>query len=286
MIKRIVLCADDFGQTPAISQGILALIQLGRLTATSCLVNMPCWAAHSCWLLPWQTQIDIGLHFNLTEGVALSAQFQSAYGKQLFSLPVLMRKIFFGTINRSIIEAECHAQLDCFEKSLGFSPHFMDGHQHVHQFPIIRQAFMAVYKQRLNGQKAYVRLAYPRFLFTDYSSVIKKTMIIALGARSFQGLLVQQQIPHNQSFSGIYSFSKSSHYQHLFRRFLEEIATEGLMMCHPAFITPVTAMEKDPIYKARQNEYRYFSSQLFIEDCRLAGVALKRFASLKSHPYP
>lgn len=39
--KTIVLCADDFGLDPGVSEGILKLAHMGRLSAVSCMVNMP-----------------------------------------------------------------------------------------------------------------------------------------------------------------------------------------------------------------------------------------------------
>jgi predicted glycoside hydrolase/deacetylase ChbG (UPF0249 family) len=63
--KRIVLCADDYGQAPAISQGIIELLNQSRLSATSCMVNMPDWPVSAKELLPFINYVDLGLHFNL-----------------------------------------------------------------------------------------------------------------------------------------------------------------------------------------------------------------------------
>jgi predicted glycoside hydrolase/deacetylase ChbG (UPF0249 family) len=46
-MKRIVLCADDFGQSAAISQGILQLVQAGRLSAVSCMTEADSWRSIS-----------------------------------------------------------------------------------------------------------------------------------------------------------------------------------------------------------------------------------------------
>ena len=71
-MKYFTLCADDFGYSTEVSQGILSLISIERLTATSCMTNMPDWKNSASKLIPYKDQIDIGLHFNLTEGEALS----------------------------------------------------------------------------------------------------------------------------------------------------------------------------------------------------------------------
>lgn len=49
------------------------------------------------------------------------------------------------------------AQLERFIQLMGRWPDFIDGHQHVHQFPLIRKAMMAVYEQRLQSPAVWVR---------------------------------------------------------------------------------------------------------------------------------
>src|SRR5579883_2854375 len=107
MKKRIVLCADDYVQAPAISQGIVALLKEKRLSAVSCMVNTPFWVDEATWLQPYESQADIGLHWNLTEGRALSRAFISTYGDQLFSLSTLMRLALIRKLDQAVMEAEC-----------------------------------------------------------------------------------------------------------------------------------------------------------------------------------
>jgi predicted glycoside hydrolase/deacetylase ChbG (UPF0249 family) len=274
MKKSIVLCADDYGQAPAISQGIITLIQHGRLSATSCLVNTSFWLEHAKWLLPYRGQIDMGLHFNLTEGKALSQLFIKTYGQRLWPLTTLLRKAFFRDLNQSVIEAECQAQITHFEESMGFLPRFIDGHQHVHQFPIIRDALMKVYNERLSSQKSYIRLTNEKIKLIDYIKDFKKIVIHSMGTKALKHLLEAHHIPHNQTFAGIYSFSKMDKFDELFPQFLQEIGDKGLIMCHPGL---QSAEGEDAIAKARFNEYRYFFSGKFLEDCVDYGIVLKRF---------
>lgn len=275
MVKRIVLCADDYGQAKAISQGIFTLIQNGRLSATSCLVNTPYWSEHAKWLIPVQSLVDIGLHFNLTEGKALSPSFIEAYGEDLFSLPNLIRKAILRQLDCSIIEAECHAQIDAFEAAMGFLPQFIDGHQHVHQFPVIRTALLTAYEKRLRSQNAYIRLVNERVRLKDYVVDFKKVVITAMGTKPLTELLQKNNIQHNQSFAGIYRFNQSSQYRQLFLRFINEVKEGGIVMCHPGFFA---SDKEDAIANARHEEYQYLVSNHFLTDCHQHGVVLGRFS--------
>lgn len=270
MTKHIVLCADDYAQAPAISSGILALLELGRLSATSCMVNMPHWTEHAAWLRPYQSKADIGLHFNLTHGEPLSSEFKNKYGAQFSSLSMLLARSMLRQLDVKIIAAECRAQIQAFKDALGVLPDFIDGHQHIHQFPVIRDAVVQIYNEQLKDKKAYVRLVNPKILSRDYIQNIKKLIIVVSGANALQKLLMQYHIPHNTSFAGIYAFNQAAQYPMHFRRFLQEIQDGGLIMCHPGL---ASTAEHDPIYISRPLEYKYLASKEFAEDCNAANVS-------------
>ena|SRR3990167_3307808 len=272
--KRIVLCADDYGQAEEISHAIIKLIEKNRLSATSCIVNTPWWPQHASWLKSFQSQIDIGLHFNLTEGQALSSAFLKQYGDNFLGFKNLISKAFCHQLNRQTIAAECRAQLDCFINNLGFYPRFIDGHQHVHQFPIIRDALIEVYQARLQQHASFIRLARPKIKITDIIHNVKKILIYAMGSKQLQFLLKKYAIPFNHSFSGIYTFNQSNNYAALFSLFLQEVDDRGLIMCHPAIATNMS----DRITFARYDEYQYLASDQFPHDCLAQNVLIQQFA--------
>lgn len=271
MMKRIVLCADDYGQAPAISKAILALIQNHRVYAASCMVNSRYWEEHAAWLAPFQTQADIGLHVNVSEGRALSDDYIKRYGKEFFPLKVLLRKSLLRQIDQAAIEAEAHAQLDRFIAAMGFLPRYMDGHQHAHQFPVIRNAFINVYRQRLSQHGAYVRLV------NTGLGGLKQFIIHATGTKGLKKLLEDDRIPHNQSFAGIYPFAKSAAYPQHFKRFLREVSDGGMIMCHPGLL-PIDG--NDVIGVARYAEYQYLTGVEFLKDCATRRIKLARMSEM------
>ena len=141
-MKRIILCADDYGQNEPISQAIIALLKKNRLSATSCMTTSASWSLHASWLSDFRDAADIGLHFNLTIGKPLSQALLNSHG--FMSLPKLIIYSYSGILNRAAITEELHSQLDHFEKALGCLPDFVDGHQHIHQLPMIRDVLLNV----------------------------------------------------------------------------------------------------------------------------------------------
>ena len=95
-MKTLALCADDFGQSPAIDAGILHLLAMRRLTAVSCLSTGAAWREDAPRLLQAAGAAQIGLHFNLTEGQPLAPSLASVWPK----FPALGRLIVLAHLGR------------------------------------------------------------------------------------------------------------------------------------------------------------------------------------------
>lgn len=229
-MKKIILCADDFGETQAICDGILALVKQQRLSAVSCMSNTPCWQKNAANLIEHRAHTAIGLHFNLPGRI----------------LPWLI-KSHLGLLKKKRIKHELINQIELFRQAAGFLPDFIDGHQHIHQLPTIRQALIEVYVTYYPERSAFIRNT------VGPTRDLKGKIIQHSGSQQLKKLLVSNNAPHNSNFSGIYNFADSKHYRQYFIQFLAEIKNNGLIMCHPG--------ELD-----RQNELNYFLSNYFTED--------------------
>ncbi|HVY53765.1 MAG TPA: ChbG/HpnK family deacetylase [Gammaproteobacteria bacterium] len=271
-MKRIILCADDYGLNASVSQGIIELLRHGRLSAVSCMTTSPHWSLYSSLLKPLRDKGDVGLHFNLTEGKPLSPEYIKRYGNQFFSLSQLILRSYFHLLDGDVIERECEAQLNRFVEELGFLPDFIDGHQHIHQLPVIRKRVVAVHQRYLKNKNAYIRSVYKKTAAFSVSNQIKQLIIHLCGARGLYKLLKRYNIAHNSTFSGIYLFPYSIEYKSFFPRYLESAHDLGLIMCHPGLLN--NELEPDAIQEARFNEYSYLASKQFVEDCEEKGVSL------------
>lgn len=263
--KAIILCADDFGLNAGVSQGILTLVQLRRLTAVSCMVNTPDFRESAPELRALKKQVLCGLHFNVTEGFFLTKP-----EKRCFTLKELLIKSHLGLVSSSFIVRELHAQLDRYTELMGELPQFIDGHQHVHQFPTIRSALIAVYEQRLKKQRTMIRSTFPAVILSQFKG--KAAVLAAAGGKKLAGLLAQFNIPHNRAFAGVYDFSPATEYRTLFCQWLHLAPHQTLIMCHPGLSDPTP----DPIAATRQIEMNYFLSDEFLIDILTHKVQLNR----------
>jgi len=269
-MKHVIFCADDYGQNPTISQAIIELLGKNRLSATSCLVTFPDWLEQAKHLQPFKQTADLGLHFNLTEGQPLSSDFSKRYGDFL-SLPALLQAAFLRRLKPALIEKELNAQLDRYVEGMGQLPRFLDGHQHVHHFPVIREVVLKVYEQRLRSVNAYIRCVHDANAL--WRGSFKGLIIELTGAYALKNALVKYQIPHNRSFAGIYNFADTQKYADRFPVFLQQIKNGGLIMCHPGL---KNSDEKDLISAARFQEFQYFSGREFAEVCQKNEIVIAR----------
>ena len=133
--RKLALCADDFGQSKEISSGIFDLIACRRVSATSVLTEGPDWPESSWRLRELQAHADVGIHLNLTH------PFENTSGNRPLLYWLLLTQL--GMVSRDWVLQRFLKQIDLFVKYFKRLPDYLDGHQHVHAFPVIRDAMMA-----------------------------------------------------------------------------------------------------------------------------------------------
>lgn len=263
-MKKIVLCADDYGQSAAVSEGILQLVELGRLSATSCMSEGDFWNDPRNRLPEFRDRIDIGLHFNLTH--AFPAQSADAQ-----PLPSVLRAALSHRIDKTAIATALNRQLERFEAVMGQAPDFVDGHQHVHVFPGIRSVVLQQLAHRYPRKKPYVRAVNPHL--PGHGGLLKQAFLKLLGS-GFTGAAMRLGMQTNTGFGGIYSLQPDQNFPQLMQNWLDEAQNGDLLMCHPGFID---ADSNDPIGTTRPRELAFLQSADFATLLSAAQVKLSRF---------
>jgi len=266
MTRNVILCADDFGQSAAISEGILRLVDTGRLSAVSAFSQSPHWPEAGRRLLAYP--VDLGLHFNLTHPFTAMARPLSYW---------LVRSRLPG-LSRQELLAEFLRQIDAFADIVGALPDFIDGHQHVHALPVVRDALSDAIALRWTGRDGprlrpgpYVRA--PDALAHGGDSPFKAG-ILAWACRGFKAHLRTNGLQYPEWFGGLYSLHASADFPALLAMWLDACPERGLLMCHPGMTDDD---DSDPIAAARQREYAYLAGDSFVELCRAGDIRLARF---------
>ncbi len=274
--RDIVLCADDFGMASDVDEGILSLVERGRLSATGCMVAGPTFQADAPRLRECSERIGVGLHFCLSDLPVLGPvpSLGVAPGTPA-ALGNVLKRAFTGALDYGEVRAEIGRQVERFSDVMGHRPAFVDGHQHVHVFPVVRRALFSLFDDgTLSAKETWIR-----HCADDPLSVIRrgistaKTLFVGSLSHGMARRARARGIATNTAFRGITDFSGNPPYASLFPKFLEGAPTGTLVMCHPA--TPdLDAPPDDPIAAARRREFAYLSSDAFLADLASANVAL------------
>ena len=259
----IGVCVDDFGLGAAINQAALELAAAGRISALACMTTAPAWQAGAQQLrrAGLGARVDIGLHLNLTEAVSP--------GRWRRPLGPLILSACLRVLPRAAVRAEIEAQLDAFEDQLGHAPDFVDGHQHVHQLPQVRELLVAALLTRYPNRRPWLRNTQPPWRrHDDGPAARKQRRIAALGATRLAALAGELGFAQNRALVGVYGFDASvERYRSLLQSWLDELGEQGaggLLMCHPAAAGVVAMAGADPIAAARQVETAVLGSQAFV----------------------
>lgn len=261
--KPIIVCADDFAISPEVSEGIALLAERSRISATSVMSLSPHWPVASVLLQRLKYKIDVGLHVDFTSEFSVRA----GYGE---ALSRLMLKSSFRALQPTQMALHLNQQLDLFEEHHGAPPKHIDGHQHVHQFPVIREALVKVLSSRYSAaQMPWIRIA--RIPKSQMS--LKSAVINAMGANALQKLAIQHLIPHSSFLTGIYDFvGDATTYAQFLNQCLTQLPSNAVLMCHPG----LAGSQDVPYPLARIWEQKVLSSDEFPELLNILGLRLVR----------
>ena len=241
--RVLCICADDFGLREGVNQAILALLDAGRLQAVSCMVGGKAWLQGAAELRGRdRRRFDAGLHLDLTDSPLLPGS-RHPLGRLIFAS--MARRV-----QRQALRREIDAQLDAFEQGLGCAPAYVDGHQHVHQLPLVRQALLAALSDRYGQALPWIRSTRTARGATWASP--KAWLIECLGNGALMALADQGGFRHNRRLLGVYDFrGGEARFRALLLAWLHAARSGDLLMCHPG----LGADDADPIAAARSAEF-------------------------------
>jgi predicted glycoside hydrolase/deacetylase ChbG (UPF0249 family) len=262
-VRPIVFIADDFGLSPAVDAGILALVAQGRLSGFGCLTQVPRWF-EAAKAVPDRAGVHLGLHLNLTQGFAAHTWHRP--------LPVLIAQAYSGLLPPKKIRASLAEQLDRFLEAFGRAPDYVDGHQHVHQLPTVRDCLLDLLAER--QIQPWLRCTAP---LIAPKMGLKEWLIAHLGAPTLRTNAQRAGFSATPAFTGVYGFNQTSvGYLALLDSWLAQAPTDAVVMCHPGMAATVS--DWDPIAPARAVELAVLQGDAFADLLRKHQRVISRFA--------
>jgi hypothetical protein len=261
--RRVIICADDYGISPAVSGAIRDLIVRRRINATSVMVLAPSFSPGEAAALAAAASqgAAIGLHVTLTAPFRpMSAGFAPTRDGAFLPLAAMAGRALAHWLGPEDLELEVARQFAAFQTAFGRPPDYVDGHQHIHVFPQIRSAVLRALKDA--APRAWLRQCGRAGAARKSLADPKGFVLDALSAR-LRALAARHGVRTNPAFAGTYSFAPDADFAKLFPTFLDGLPDGGLVMCHPGKVDS-ELRDLDPLTDLREREYDYFVGEDFL----------------------
>lgn len=217
----ITVCADDFAQDDRVNEAVLRLLGAGRLSAVSSFTDAPTWKDAGPRLRDQSAGVLLGLHLNLTE----------PFGHGERPLAAWIARALAGAVDAADVRDRLRRQLDNFVLAIGRLPDFIDGHHHVHVFPVVRSVVQESVVALRREHPVRVR-SLARFVGGTDAPIKRRFIRWIAGFGSAADLASDFLL--NTGFGGDYSLRPDANYARLFSGWLSDAPDGSLLMCHPA----------------------------------------------------
>jgi predicted glycoside hydrolase/deacetylase ChbG (UPF0249 family) len=280
--KRLIVNADDYGRTPAVSRGILQAHREGIVTSTTVMINQPGIEAQLAEALA-HPSLGVGLHlvFSAWRPILPPEKIPGLVGEDGF---------FFGQhtlwaraeqIPQDDLAAELSAQLERFLMLAGRLPDHLDCHHFVHLYP----PFFQVYAGLAARFELPLRLPFP--FDTDFERAAPRLPFLEGFPHDLvRGMIVTNSalvrawgLVHPDYFVGTFFGREQLRPDYLLA--LLEALPDGVseLMCHPGYADP--SLATSTYQSEREQELTLLTDPTVVARVRDLGIDLVTFGSLQ-----
>jgi chitin disaccharide deacetylase len=146
-LKRLVVCADDFGRDIAVNEAVEKAHRDGVLTVASLMVGAPA-TADAVARAKRLPGLGVGLHLVLADGIPLlpAEDVPSLVGADGAFDPNMVRagfRFYFSPAARRQLAAEIRAQFEAF-RATGLRLDHVNGHKHIQLHPTVARLVVEI----------------------------------------------------------------------------------------------------------------------------------------------
>ncbi|MFI5310935.1 MAG: carbohydrate deacetylase [Gemmatimonadales bacterium] len=273
-MRRLIINADDFGLSPAVTAGILEAHAAGAVTSSSMMVHCAGWDDGVRQARSTPT-LGIGLHLNLLVGAPLtrSRSLTDARTGRFPTLLAMVARACRGACEGAEVAAECEAQLAAM-RDAGIRVTHIDSHRHTHALPGIRRAVASV--AALHGLPLRRPVESARWFPADVRAQLHRAVIAWSWRISSRGADSTRAADH---FVGV-SLQGGVHFATRFASVLGGLPGGSVeVMVHPGRVDDALRAADGYTWQ-RELELRALLSPAIRERLSRAGTALIGFADL------
>lgn len=275
MTINLIVNADDYGRTPAISSGIRFAHLHGIVTSTTAMMNMPQVNADLLKAMEDCPHLGLGVHLVLTSGspVLPAAHLHSLLDED-GRFPSAARFLdFLPTLDPDQVRSEWSAQVERFVKITGRNPDHLDSHHHTSYFsPVLFRIMLEISKQLgcgirppLSGQGGGLPLDLPPELASQPMDFIPS-------------LLAEFAPPSPDNFYSSF-YDQDATLDSLLNLLADLPDGVSELMCHPGFIDP-EIMTVSSYNSQRESERQILTDPILLAFLQDNLIHLKNYSHL------
>jgi predicted glycoside hydrolase/deacetylase ChbG (UPF0249 family) len=220
--------------------------------------------------------VDIGLHLNFTDAIGQLS------GASVQPLSHLILRAHARQLSPQWISQSIERQLDRFESLFSRGPDYVDGHLHIHQLPMIREALVAALERRYRDQPLWIRDTRSPPAMTQawsWSDRLKPWVIGHLGMARLAKQSLERGWPSNRGFVGVYDFTRDHPpFFEMLKFWCSHCVSGSLIMTHPA----ERCLPNDPIGQSRVDYYRVLGGKALGDYLTEKDIHIKRLSQVLS----
>ena len=265
-------CADDFGLYSCVDDGIIELAHCRAIDLASCItVGNGDYTAGESTLRSLSQEVRAGLHIVFSgpriRPISQKSRRGGFVGPDGNFLPLckLVQNSFLRRLEMSLLRDEIKAQYHSFCDRFGKAPAFVDGHEYVHQLPMIAEALTDVLKEVSADGSLFVRNT-SCFVAVDVSLKARvKSAILSSTGKSCGRRLAQAGLHVSGRCVGVLDYNQISQVTWMKSAgILFGSKNPFLWVVHPAKPRGGRS-NSDPIADGREKEFGYLISSEFLQ---------------------
>ena len=276
VLRRIWLCADDYGLSPGVNRAIRDLIGRGRLNATSVMVVGPAIGRDEVAALQEvaakSPRCAIGLHATLTAPFRpLTMHFKPVDGGMFLPFPALLRAGLLRRLDPEIIRAELIGATRVVQGAVRPRARLR---RRPPACAAVSASARRIPRRREGGRARTPGCARAAATSPGKTARRAKALLLDVLSAQFRKRAARAGIAFNPAFAGAYDFSRSPDFGGLMAQFLDSLPEGGLVMCHPGFVDDVL-VSLDPLTTQREHEHAYLAGEDFPDLLAMNKVTLE-----------
>jgi hopanoid biosynthesis associated protein HpnK len=292
-MRQLIVNADDFGLTEAVSRGILDAHKEGIVTSTTLMANGGAFDA-AVSMSRQAPRLGIGVHLNLTAGEPASPALSipslvDRSGRLHLSPGRLLRALVTRQVNLAEVESELRRQITKV-LSTGILLTHLDGHKHVHVLPGISDVVIRLAQEfSIRSIRCPWELA-PNLQTLPWSgnsrtAVVKQYLVgrlVSGFARGFKEKLAKAELLFPTHFYGLSQtgFLHAKGIQEIVERLSDGVS--GLM-CHPGYLDTDLVRAGTRLLTQRDVEMRAVTAPLVRKLVADRGIQLISYRQLGTY---